>query len=132
MDPKMHTIHRDEESFADDFDDLAAEIQALMPGERFQKSELFTKLFPVIEDAFARNVPQKDILALLARKGLKLHPVRFKSMLTEERERNFKLPAECCQTCGAVLSNSRMCQPNSSSDDTEQNDQIDDDSQVIA
>jgi hypothetical protein len=132
METKLQTIYGGEISVIDDEGELIAALQSLMPSERSQKSELFTKLFPFIEDAFARNVPQKDILAALSRRNLKLHPVRFKAMLKAERERSPNLAGTCCQTCGAVLPNSRVLGSHSASEKMEQIDHVDDDSQVIA
>lgn len=79
-------------------------LDALEPNKKQKKSALFAEAYPSIIRAIAREVSQKTIIETLANKGLKLHPVRFKEMLsTEARLREERGERTCCEACGAVL-----------------------------
>jgi hypothetical protein len=85
-------------------DPIILALEALLPGKRCQKSELFSRAFPGILSAIARKVPQKEILAVLATNGLKLHPVRYRELLEMERKlRDERGELICCKSCGAPL-----------------------------
>lgn len=57
-------------------------LLGLQPKIQHQKNQLFTMLYPVIVELLAKRVSQKDILAVLQAQGLKLHPSRFKALMT--------------------------------------------------
>ena len=63
---------------------MATALRTLKPNPKHQKSQLFTQLYPVIVELLEGNVTQKAILNMLATQGLKLHPARFKEMLSSE------------------------------------------------
>jgi hypothetical protein len=65
---------------------LIQQIEALQPSKQLQKIRLFEKLYPVIQDALAREVPQKAIVAELAKAGLHLSMGGFRSLLAVMRE----------------------------------------------
>ena len=65
---------------------LIQQIEALQPSKQLQKLRLFEKLYPVIQSALAREVPQKAIVAELAKAGLQLSMGGFRSMLMAMRE----------------------------------------------
>lgn len=65
-------------------DRIAKELNRLEPNHKQQKQELFSRLYPTITERLAANVTQKDILALLAANGLKLHASRFKELMQAE------------------------------------------------
>ena len=69
-----------------DTDRAIAGISELQPGKLHQKAILFRKLFPVIEEALARNVPQKHIVDFLKKEGLSLSIGGFRSLLEAERK----------------------------------------------
>ncbi len=84
--------------------ELLSALDALQPGGQRQKRALFSKAYPSIVRAIARQVPQKDILAALSDGGLKLHPVRYREMLDAEKKLHEERGESiCCQSCGAVL-----------------------------
>ncbi|MBZ3929094.1 hypothetical protein [Xanthomonas citri] len=60
----------------------------LQPKVQHQKNQLFTMLYPVIVELLEKRVSQKDILAALQAQGLKLHPSRFKTLMTAHAARN--------------------------------------------
>lgn len=72
--------------------DMAAALQALKPNARCIKSQLFSRLYPVIADRLKASVTQKAILEMLEAHGLKLHPARFKELMEMEAK------ASCCPT----------------------------------
>jgi hypothetical protein len=78
-----------QESYADigkiDEASLIAKIEALEPSKQQQKSRLFEKLYPAIESALGRNVPQKTIVAELKVAGLTLSMGGFRALLTAMR-----------------------------------------------
>jgi hypothetical protein len=87
-----------------DVDALLTALDALEPSMQQGKHAMFSKLYPSIVRALARNVPQKKIISELEQLGLKLHPTRFKTMLAAEAkalaERGNRV---CCDRCGSVL-----------------------------
>lgn len=62
-------------------DSIADALRSLKPNEQHRKSELFSRLYPVISALLKQNVTQKSILEKLAEMGLKLHPARFKELM---------------------------------------------------
>ena len=62
-------------------------LLGLQPKVQHQKNQLFTMLYPVIVDLLEKHVSQKDILAVLQAQGLKLHPSRFKALMTAHAAR---------------------------------------------
>lgn len=87
-----------------DTDEVIRGLNALAPDQRTASTTKFAEFYPAITQAFARKVPQKNILAYLASKGLKLHPAKFRAMLsTEASHRDEHGELTCCVTCGAVL-----------------------------
>lgn len=57
-------------------------LLGLKPKIQHRKNQLFTMLYPVIVELLEKRVSQKDILAVLQAQGLKLHPSRFKALMT--------------------------------------------------
>lgn len=75
-------------------DDMQAQAErckkallSLQPKIQHQKNQLFTILYPVIVELLEKRVNQKDILAVLQAHGLKLHPSRFKALMTAHAAR---------------------------------------------
>lgn len=64
--------------------DIAAALRNLKPNHQHRKNQLFSLLYPVILEMLEQNVTQKSILEMLAMKGLKLHPSRFKELMEAE------------------------------------------------
>ena len=62
-------------------------LNALNPNARASKVALFKEHFAEIDAAVSRNVSKADILAALAKRGLKLSANTFNKMLDAERER---------------------------------------------
>lgn len=62
-------------------------LLGLQPKRQHQKNQLFTMLYPVIVELLEKRVSQKDILAVLQAQGLKLHPSRFKALMTAHAAR---------------------------------------------
>lgn len=62
-------------------------LLGLQPKIQHQKNQLFTLLYPVIVELLEKRVSQKDILAVLQDQGLKLHPSRFKTLMTAHAAR---------------------------------------------
>lgn len=62
-------------------------LLGLQPKLQHQKNQLFTMLYPVIVELLEKRVSQKDILAVLQAQGLKLHPSRFKALMTAHAAR---------------------------------------------
>lgn len=83
---------------------LIEQIDALQPGKQQQKTAQFQRLYPAIERALARNVPQKTVVAQLANMGLPLSVGGFRSLLEAERKQRAE-SGEClhCEQCGSVL-----------------------------
>jgi hypothetical protein len=63
---------------------IASALRGLKPNEQRRKNQLFSLLYPVIVEMLAHNVTQKSILEKLNEMGLKLHPSRFKELMTAE------------------------------------------------
>ena len=72
-------------------DELIVAIQALRP-VRNQAEEEFARIYPAIKASLAKGVTQKAIRETLAMKGFKLHPQKFKKMLTAEEVRQSQIP----------------------------------------
>ncbi len=72
-------------------DELIVAIQALRP-VRNQAEEEFARIYPAIKERLAKGVTQKAIREALAMKGFKLHPQKFKKMLTAEEARQSQFP----------------------------------------
>ena len=62
-------------------------LLGLQPKIQHQKNQLFTMLYPVIVELLEKRVNQKDILAVLQTHGLKLHPSRFRALMTAHAAR---------------------------------------------
>lgn len=80
------------------------QLDGLQPGKQQQKTALFQALYPAIERALAREVPQKVVLAKLTGMGLSLSMGGFRSLLDTER----KLRAQTgeylrCNCCHSIL-----------------------------
>ncbi|WP_205751641.1 hypothetical protein [Cupriavidus oxalaticus] len=87
-----------------DAEQLIEQLNALQPGKQQQKAGLFKKLYPAIERALGRQVPQKAILAHLSSMGLFLSIGGFRSLLESERkQRTEKGENVRCNCCGSVL-----------------------------
>ena len=83
---------------------LIERLDALQSGKRQQKTALFQKLYPAIERALAREVPQKTIIAQLTSMGLPLSMGGFRSLLeTERKQRAEKGEYLHCECCGSIL-----------------------------
>ena len=63
---------------------IASALRGLKPNEQRRKNQLFSLLYPVIVEMLAHNVTQKSILEKLNEMGLKLHPSRFKELMSAE------------------------------------------------
>lgn len=68
--------------------DIAAALRDLKPNDQHRKNQLFTLLYPVIIEMLKQSVTQKAILEKLGEMGLKLHPSRFKELMTAEAKAN--------------------------------------------
>jgi len=80
------------------------QLDALQPGKQQQKTILFQTLYPAIERALARDVPQKAVIAQLTNMGLPLSMGGFRSLLEAERkQRAEKGEYLRCECCGSVL-----------------------------
>lgn len=87
-----------------DADWLIKQLDALQPGKQQQKNLLFQKLYPGIERALAREVPQKEILGTLESLGLHLSMGGFRSLLEAERKQRLeKGDGMRCEHCGTIL-----------------------------
>jgi hypothetical protein len=64
--------------------DMASALRTLKPNMLRRKNQLFSLLYPVIVELLENNVTQKSILEMLQTNGLKLHPSRFKELMTAE------------------------------------------------
>lgn len=62
-------------------------LKALQPNVQHRKNQLFGLLYPTIVEMLDRKVTQKAILEVLASEGLKLHPARFKELISAEAEK---------------------------------------------
>lgn len=87
-----------------DAESLVEAINALPPGKLQQKTNMFQRLYPEIEHALAREVPQKDLVNLLKQKGLPLSLGGFRSLLEAERkQRADGNEAVRCPHCNSAL-----------------------------
>lgn len=71
-----------------DTDDIAAALRTLKPNKQQCVIHLFSQLYPVIREMLDQKVTQKAILEVLEAKGLKLHPSRFKALMSAEASAN--------------------------------------------
>ncbi|MFV8624997.1 hypothetical protein ACI2UN_08765 [Ralstonia nicotianae] len=82
---------------------LIEQLDALQPGKQQQKTALFRRLYPAIESALAREVPQKVVVAQLSEE-LPLSMGGFRALLEAERKRRAESGEPlCCDHCGGVL-----------------------------
>lgn len=89
---------------AGDVQDLIKQLDALQPGKQQQKSLLFLELYPGIERALARKVPQKTVIRELEKMGLSLSMGGFRSWLEAERKRRCESGESVrCQHCDSIL-----------------------------
>lgn len=61
-------------------------LLTLQPKAQHQKTELFTLLYPTIVELLDKHVSRKAILDMLQTQGLKLHPSRFKALMSAHAE----------------------------------------------
>jgi hypothetical protein len=73
---------------------IAMSLRTLKPNPKQQKEELFSLLYPLITDLMDQGITQKAILAMLSKKGLKLHPSRFKELLEQYSKQGIKINSE--------------------------------------
>ena len=100
----MDTTNHDKSAASDDARNLIEQIDALQPGKQQQKTLQFQKLYPAIERALAREVPQKVIITELERMGLRLSMGGFRSLLEVERKlRTENGDRVRCEHCGSNL-----------------------------
>lgn len=64
--------------------EMASALRTLKPNAQHRKNQLFSLVYPVILELIQKNVTQKAILEKLEEMGLKLHPSRFKELMTSE------------------------------------------------
>lgn len=83
---------------------LIEQIDELQPGKQRQKTAQFQKLYPAIERALGRDVPQKTVVTKLANMGLPVSMGGFRSLLEAERKQRIER-GECvhCERCGSAL-----------------------------
>ncbi|MDO3622725.1 hypothetical protein Q3O98_16695 [Ralstonia pseudosolanacearum] len=80
------------------------QLDALQPGKQQQKTAQFQTLYPAIERALAREVPQKVVLAELAGMGLSLSMGGFRSLLDTERKLREQAGEYLrCSSCHSIL-----------------------------
>ena len=83
---------------------LIEQIDQLQPGKQRQKTAQFQILFPAIERALGRDVPQKAVVAKLASMGLPISIGGFRSLLEAERkQRTERGDGVFCEHCGSAL-----------------------------
>lgn len=83
---------------------LIEQIDALQPGKQRQKTAQFQKLYPAIEHALARNVPQKTVVAQLENMELSVSMGGFRSLLEAERKQRAERGEFVhCEHCGSIL-----------------------------
>ena len=70
-----------------DVEQIIAGLNELQPSAKQRKALLFEALYPSIEEARKRTVPQRAIIEFLKKKGLKLSPNTYRSMLEAESKR---------------------------------------------
>ncbi|MGY0504816.1 hypothetical protein [Luteimonas sp. e5] len=66
---------------------VADKLKALQPNAQHRKNQLFELLYPTIVEMLGQKVTQKAILEVLASEGLKLHPARFKELMSAEAKK---------------------------------------------
>lgn len=92
----------------DNTDQLIDLLDALQPGKQQQKTLLFQKLFPAIERALDRDVPQKTILSELKAMGLSLSMGGFRSLLESEKNNQIESGERIqCETCGSIVAKAK-------------------------
>ena len=83
---------------------ISKALRELQPTLRQQKDQLITILYPDIMASIASGVTQKQIRAQLATYGIKLHPTRFKQIMSAA--------AQTQTGCDAPVSDGEQTQPN--------------------
>lgn len=63
---------------------VAAELRSLKPNRLHLKRQKFKQLYPIIVEMLEKHITQKSILAILAKRDLKLHPAVFKEWMAAE------------------------------------------------
>ena len=92
----------------DNTDQLIDLLDALQPGKQQQKTLLFQKLFPAIERALDRDVPQKTILSELKAMDLSLSMGGFRSLLESEKNNQIESGERIqCETCGSIVTKAK-------------------------
>lgn len=71
---------------------VADKLKTLQPNAKHRKNQLFGLLYPTIVEMLEQRVTQKAILEVLASEGLKLHPARFKELMSAEAEKSSRHP----------------------------------------
>lgn len=93
---------------SDNTDQLIALLDGLQPSKQQKKTLLFQKLFPGIERALDRNVPQKTILVELQKMNLSLSMGGFRTLLENEKKLRIDNGERMqCETCGSTVSKSK-------------------------
>ncbi|MEJ0003519.1 MAG: hypothetical protein WDN30_08105 [Pararobbsia sp.] len=88
----------------EDAQHLIEQLDALQPSKQQQKNLLFQQLYPAVERALGRQVPQKTVVAELEKMGLHLSIGGFRSLLEAERkQRNEDGERVFCMHCGSNL-----------------------------
>lgn len=100
--------HNVETADSDNIDQLINLLDALQPSKQQQKTLLFQKLFPGIERALDRDVPQKTILIQLKGMGLSLSMGGFRSLLENEKSMRTESGERIrCETCGSIVAKAK-------------------------
>jgi hypothetical protein len=100
----METTDHNKTGATHDPQRLIEQLDALQPGKQQQKTLQFQKLYPAIERALAREVPQKVIITELETMGLRLSMGGFRSLLEVERKlRTENGDRVRCEHCGSNL-----------------------------
>lgn len=73
-----------DDSLQDQANRCADALKALQPKQQHRNTQLFAMLYPTILQLLDRQVTQKAILEVLQAQGLKLHPARFKELMTAQ------------------------------------------------
>ncbi|WP_127803894.1 hypothetical protein [Hydrogenophaga sp. NH-16] len=77
-----------------DCDALTAELRETKPGRASQTEGAFVRMLPEIRSALERNVTRKVLLAVLAKHGLKLSPVKFKALMEKHGQPSTEINGE--------------------------------------
>lgn len=100
----MTTLHQDAASEDLAIQQFIDQLDALQPCEQQKNTAHFQRLYPGIERALSRKVPQKQLVSHLEKMGLKLSIGGFRAQLKAEQDRR----KECgdvlpCSLCGSPL-----------------------------